>query len=722
VPASTTNPSAPTISSVSPSDGVNSGGTLLTIVGTNFVAGATGLTIGGVAATVNTSTATQMTAFAPAKAAGTYQVIATAGGLASAESSGAWFTYFSPKPTFSGLNPGAAQSPGGSSIAITGTNLGAVNSISVGGTPAAITGQTAAQLTFTSPLKAPGTYRLSASSPSGGSSDENSSSWLTSYSPTPVITTISPSDGPTAGGSTFTITGTNLLPANGSVSVQISNGTAVSTVCPVSSTSATQLTLSSPAGLSGTYRVQVVVTIPGLSGPLVSDESRYTWFTYFAAKQDPYICWSNPADITYGAPLSGTQLNATASVGGAFVYNPPAGTILAAGSRTLSATFTPTDTASFNTVTTSRTINVLKATPTVTWAAPANIAYPTALSAAQLNATASVAGTFAYTPPPGTVLAVGANQTLTANFTPTDPSYNSVTTTRVITVVKGTAVITWAPPAGITYPTPLSATQLNATSSVPGTLSYVPAAGVVLAAGANQTLTANFVPSDAANYNSTSGTQHIDVAKGMPVITWAAPADITYPTALSAAQLNATASVAGSFTYTPVAGTVLPVGAGQALTATFTPADASYNAVTTTRLINVVRANCVPDRMPFALPATTGVPVVATVVFTNQHGVAGGGCAGNFVLQVASGGYTLTVGAGTFTATVSGTVATANLVGSLSAPYAPFTFGATLTLDTATHSGTIRETFATPGGPVVIVVAFARYAGFYVVTGVTVLP
>ena len=103
----------------------------------------------------------------------------------------------------------------------------------------------------------------------------------------------------------------------------------------------------------------------------------------------PSITWANPADITYGTPLSGTQLNATASVSGAFVYVPPAGTILNAGNgQTLSAVFTPADPIDFATVTPSVHINVLKATPTIVWNNPADITYPTALSSAQLNAIA----------------------------------------------------------------------------------------------------------------------------------------------------------------------------------------------------------------------------------------------------------------------------------------------------------------------------------------------
>ena len=73
-------------------------------------------------------------------------------------------------------------------------------------------------------------------------------------------------------------------------------------------------------------------------------------------------------------------------------------------------------------------------TPAITWATPAPITYGTALSAAQLNATSTVAGTFTYTPPAGTVLAAG-NQTLTTVFTPADSADYNVATASVVLVV-----------------------------------------------------------------------------------------------------------------------------------------------------------------------------------------------------------------------------------------------------------------------------------------------
>jgi YDG domain-containing protein/MBG domain-containing protein/Big-like domain-containing protein len=83
-------------------------------------------------------------------------------------------------------------------------------------------------------------------------------------------------------------------------------------------------------------------------------------------KGTPTIAWANPADITYGAALSGTQLNATAPVPGGFVYSPAAGTVLDAGNgQALSVTFTPTDGTNYGTATKSVVINVLKRPLTV---------------------------------------------------------------------------------------------------------------------------------------------------------------------------------------------------------------------------------------------------------------------------------------------------------------------------------------------------------------------
>src|SRR5213075_1105129 len=143
----------------------------------------------------------------------------------------------------------------------------------------------------------------------------------------------------------------------------------------------------------------------------------------------------------------------------------------------------------------------------------------------------------------------------------------------------------WPTPAAITHGTALSATQLNVTASVPGTFIYSPTAGVVLNAGAGQTLSVTFTPTDAANYTTATATVLITVTKATPTITWPTPVAIAYGAALSATQLNATASVPGTFVYSPAVGAVLNAGAEQSLSVTFTPTDtANYTTATATVL------------------------------------------------------------------------------------------------------------------------------------------
>jgi hypothetical protein len=152
------------------------------------------------------------------------------------------------------------------------------------------------------------------------------------------------------------------------------------------------------------------------------------------AKTTPTITWSTPAAIPYGTAVSATQLDSTASVAGSFSYSPLLGTVLTAGSQTLTANFTPTDVADYTTATASVTLMVNQATPMVTWATPAAIVSGTALSAAQLDATASVPGTFVYTPALGATPPVG-NDTLSVTFTPTDNiDYSAVTASVTLTV------------------------------------------------------------------------------------------------------------------------------------------------------------------------------------------------------------------------------------------------------------------------------------------------
>jgi hypothetical protein len=80
-----------------------------------------------------------------------------------------------------------------------------------------------------------------------------------------------------------------------------------------------------------------------------------------------------------------------------------------------------------------------------------------------------------------------------------------------------------------------------------------------------------------------------------PVVTWATPGDIVYGTPLGGAQLNASANVPGTFTYTPPVGTVLDAGVSHTLRTTFTPQDTAREPVTASVTIGVVRATPLID-------------------------------------------------------------------------------------------------------------------------------
>ena len=112
------------------------GGTAVTLTGTNFAAGAT-VTVGGTAATsVVIVSATSITAVTPAGAAGARDVRVTLSGGQSATRTGG-FTYTAPTaPTLSAVSPVSGPAAGGTAVTLTGTNFAAGATVTVGGTAA----------------------------------------------------------------------------------------------------------------------------------------------------------------------------------------------------------------------------------------------------------------------------------------------------------------------------------------------------------------------------------------------------------------------------------------------------------------------------------------------------------------------------------------------------------------------------------------------------------
>ena len=183
------------------------------------------------------------------------------------------------------------------------------------------------------------------------------------------------------------------------------------------------------------------------------------------AKLNPAITWNDPTDIYNPTPLGATQLNAVGSVAGALVYTPAAGTILAVGRHTLSVTLNPTDSATYNSVSTTVRIRVLEQRfqTILTWNDPASIVYPTPLSRTQLNARANTPGAFTYDPGVGTVLNPGTH-ILKVDFEPTlSRSYQPASTqvTIIVTTSGSSTPIVPTPQQPIVVDTRPSTTPSN---------------------------------------------------------------------------------------------------------------------------------------------------------------------------------------------------------------------------------------------------------------------
>ena len=161
-------------------------------------------------------------------------------------------------------------------------------------------------------------------------------------------------------------------------------------------------------------------------------------------------------------------------------------------------------------------------------------------SNAQLNAVASIPGTFTYSPPAGAILYGFTDQPLAVTFTPTDlADYAPVSASVAINVHAAKPIITWLRPHAIMYGMPLGDTQLNAiatwsvngqTVNVAGTYTYSSPVGTVLPVATNLSLTVVFRPYDTIDYSTAVATTNITVTFGPPPPTPTPPPPTPPPT------------------------------------------------------------------------------------------------------------------------------------------------------------------------------------------------
>ncbi|WP_067865615.1 IPT/TIG domain-containing protein, partial [Nocardia shimofusensis] len=236
---------APALTSIAPTSGPVAGLNSVTLTGTGFV-NITAVRFGATPASYTVDSGNQITATAP-PGSGTVQVtvVATPGGT----SNGLPYTYI-PVPSLSGIGPDRGPTTGGTSVTLTGTGLTGATAVTFGATPAtSFTVVSDTQITATAPAGS-GTAQVTVTTPGGLS---NGVSYT--YVLFPVITSIDPTAGPTAGSNTVTLTG------SGFVNVTAVRFGTVAAAFEVDS--GNQITVIAPPG-SGTVQV-TVTTIAGVS-------------------------------------------------------------------------------------------------------------------------------------------------------------------------------------------------------------------------------------------------------------------------------------------------------------------------------------------------------------------------------------------------------------------------------------------------------------------------
>jgi len=203
----------PTITTVSPGLVTATGGALITVGGSGFVAGATEVRIGGGAFFgASVADAASLTFTAPPGAGTVALEVRTASGAATRAAA---FTYVQPLSVAS-VTPATSSVGGGQEVAVVGAGFdGGALSISIDGAPLGSLAVVSPTLALgIAPAHAVGTVTLSATTALGGTV---SLPGAFSYTEAPVIGAITPSEGPLAGGTPIAISGSGLAGAAVSV-------------------------------------------------------------------------------------------------------------------------------------------------------------------------------------------------------------------------------------------------------------------------------------------------------------------------------------------------------------------------------------------------------------------------------------------------------------------------------------------------------------------------
>ena len=273
---------APVVTRLSVASGPTAGGNSVTITGKNFMSGGKStvkkVMFGTRTAThLHVESATRLTVKAPSHAAGEVlvRVVNKAGGM-SAKAKAGRYTYLLPLPTITALDVASGPIAGGTTVTITGTGFTGATEVTFGGVDAAsftvvnATTITATTAAYPNLLGVNTTVYVFVTTAAGTSDPQMAGAFTftvpSTSSGVPTVTGVAPDEGPAAGGTAVTITGTGFT---GTVAVDFADTAATSVVV----VSDTQITCVTPVG-AGTVDV-TVTNAKGTSSDVPAD-----WFLF----------------------------------------------------------------------------------------------------------------------------------------------------------------------------------------------------------------------------------------------------------------------------------------------------------------------------------------------------------------------------------------------------------------------------------------------------------
>ena len=275
----------PTITLLSPSFGPIAGGNFITITGTNL-SGASLVTFGSATAFPTSTSATQVTVFAPGSstlATQTVEVVVTTP-VGSSSTIGTANDYlYTGAPTVTSLSVTTGPTSGSTFTVITGTGFTTSSmTVAFGGTLAIFTYNSPTSITAVSPAHSAGLVDVIVTTLAGSSPITTGDQFTYTGTSIPVVTGVSPATG--AIGSTVTLTGTGFI---GTTSVTV--GGVVASFTIVSDTS---LTVVIPAGTpNGVVDIRVT-NATGQSTNVAADNFTNTTASGVTVTYTLYFRWS----------------------------------------------------------------------------------------------------------------------------------------------------------------------------------------------------------------------------------------------------------------------------------------------------------------------------------------------------------------------------------------------------------------------------------------------